>query len=78
MPKMGGRDLADRMKQSRPDTKILFVSGYSDDAISRQGILEPGFAFLEKPFTAEGLARKIREVLDGSPVAITPAPILAP
>ncbi len=65
MPRMGGRELADRIATSHPEARILFVSGYSNQAISRQGILEPGFAFLEKPFTADSLADKVREVLDG-------------
>ncbi len=50
--------------------KVLFVSGYPDDSILRHGALEPGVAFLQKPFSAQGLARKIREVLDAP--AITP------
>jgi PAS domain S-box-containing protein len=78
MPRMGGRALADHLTLTRPGTKVLFVSGYSDDAISRHGILEPGFAFLEKPFTADGLARKIREVLDGTPRAATELPMRVP
>ena len=64
MPEMSGRQLADRLRELRPSLKVLFVSGYTDDAIVRHGILEPGIAFLQKPFTPESLARKVREVLD--------------
>jgi PAS domain S-box-containing protein len=63
MPEMSGRQLADRLKEIRPELKVLFVSGYTDDAITRHGVLEPGIAFLQKPFTPESLARKVREVL---------------
>jgi two-component system cell cycle sensor histidine kinase/response regulator CckA len=64
MPEMSGRHLADRLKDLRTTLRVLFVSGYTDDAIVRHGILEPGIAFLQKPFTPESLARKVREVLD--------------
>jgi PAS domain S-box-containing protein len=64
MPEMSGRQLADRLREGRPELKVLFVSGYTDDAIVRHGILEPGIAFLQKPFTPESLARKVRAVLD--------------
>jgi len=63
MPEMSGRQLADRLKEQRPELKVLFVSGYTDDAIVRHGMLEPGIAFLQKPFTPQTLARKVREVL---------------
>jgi PAS domain S-box-containing protein len=63
MPEMSGRQLADRLREGRPELKVLFVSGYTDDAIIRHGILEPGIAFLQKPFTPDALARKVREVL---------------
>ena len=61
---MSGRQLADRLRERRPGLKVLFVSGYTDDAVVRHGILEPGIAFLQKPFSPEALARKVREVLD--------------
>ena len=64
MPEMSGRQLADRLRDGRSELKVLFVSGYTDDAIIRHGILEPGIAFLQKPFTPEALARKVRAVLD--------------
>ena len=63
MPEMSGRQLADRLVEQRPELKVLFVSGYTDDAIVRHGMLEPGIAFLQKPFTPQTLARKVREVL---------------
>jgi len=66
MPGMGGRALASRVTAARPETKVLFMSGYTDDAIVRHGVLEPGMSFLEKPFTSQALALKVREVLDRS------------
>ena len=63
MPKMGGKELADRLKQIRPSTRILFVSGYTGDALDNSGVLQSGAAFLEKPFSAARLTQKIREVL---------------
>jgi len=64
MPNMSGRQMADALRLGRPGIRVLFMSGYTDDAISHHGILEPGTHFLEKPFTADGLLRKIREVLE--------------
>jgi two-component SAPR family response regulator len=64
MPYMSGKDLADRVTALRPGVRVLFMSGYTDDAIAHHGVLEPGTALLEKPFTPEGLGRKVRQVLD--------------
>jgi two-component system cell cycle sensor histidine kinase/response regulator CckA len=64
MPDMGGPELAERMRRVRPDTKVLFMSGYTDDAVVRHGIIANGVHFLQKPFTPEALARKVRETLD--------------
>ncbi len=64
MPRVNGRRLADLLLQTRPDLRILFMSGYTDEAEIRQGALEPGVAFLQKPFSPMTLARKVREVLD--------------
>ncbi len=64
LPGPSGRELARRLAASRPDTKVLYVSGYTDDAIVHHGMLEPGLNFLQKPFTPATLARKVRDVLD--------------
>jgi PAS domain S-box-containing protein len=64
MPKMGGREAAKRLQPLYPQMKVIYMSGYTDDAIVHHGVLEPGLNFLEKPFTPEGLARKVRKVLD--------------
>jgi two-component system, cell cycle sensor histidine kinase and response regulator CckA len=64
MPQMGGRRLAERMKDVRPATRILYMSGYTDDSIIRHGVLEETAAFMEKPYSPETLARKVREILD--------------
>jgi DNA-binding NarL/FixJ family response regulator len=64
MPQMGGRQLADRLAAVRPEIKVLFMSGYVDDAAVRHNIRESAAAFLPKPFTPDALARKVREVLD--------------
>jgi CheY-like chemotaxis protein len=63
MPGMSGRELAKRVSAARPDVKVLFLSGYTEDAIIHEGVLEPGTAFLQKPFTLQVLSRKVREVL---------------
>ena len=64
MPNMGGSDLASRLQELRPDIRVLFMSGYTDDGVVRGGLLGQGQAFLQKPFTPQGLARKVRELLD--------------
>jgi two-component system cell cycle sensor histidine kinase/response regulator CckA len=66
MPGMNGRELAERITLLYPKTKVLFMSGYTDDAISHLGVLEPGMEFIEKPFSPESLALKVRKVLDAS------------
>jgi two-component system cell cycle sensor histidine kinase/response regulator CckA len=65
MPNLGGRDLATQLHVLRPQTRVLYLSGYTDDAVFRHGVLEPGTAFLPKPVTPSALARKVRETLDG-------------
>lgn len=64
MPQMGGKKLAERLQALHPRLKVLYMSGYTDDAIVHRGVLAPGIAFLQKPFSPASLARKVREVLD--------------
>jgi len=64
MPELGGRQVAEQLRALRPEIRVLYASGYTDDAVVRHGVLQPGIAYLQKPFTREVLARKVREVLD--------------
>jgi two-component system cell cycle sensor histidine kinase/response regulator CckA len=64
MPQMGGKELADHIHAMRPEAKVLFTSGYTEDAIVHHGVLNNDVAFLHKPYTPNVLARKLREVLD--------------
>jgi two-component system, chemotaxis family, CheB/CheR fusion protein len=64
LPQMSGRELADRVAQQRPEARVLFMTGHTEDAIVHHGVLEPGVALLQKPFTPPMLARKVRSVLD--------------
>jgi CheY-like chemotaxis protein len=65
MPKMSGKELYDQIKMTAPRIKVLFMSGYTDDALAHHGVLGPELSFLEKPFSPSRLAHKVREVLDG-------------
>jgi CheY-like chemotaxis protein len=67
MPQMGGKVMADWLKAMHPDIKVLFTSGYTDDAIVHHGVLDPGVAFLPKPYSPATLTRKVRELLDAPP-----------
>jgi PAS domain S-box-containing protein len=73
MPGIGGRELAKKLLLLRPDISVLFLSGYTEDAVVTQGATGPATAFLQKPFTLQNLAKKVREVLR-SRSATTPAP----
>jgi DNA-binding NtrC family response regulator len=64
MPGMSGRDLAERLRSVLPDLKTLYISGYTDDAIAHHGVLGPGVAFLEKPYSRQDLLAAVRRALD--------------
>jgi PAS domain S-box-containing protein len=64
MPELGGREFACRLHDYRPGARLIFMSGYTEDAVTRQSLLEPGASFIEKPFTPDALTRKLRAVLD--------------
>jgi CheY-like chemotaxis protein len=66
MPRMGGGELYKQLRLQRPDIKVLYVSGYTDNAIVHHGVLESGVAFLQKPYTLISLARKVKEVLEAT------------
>jgi len=64
MPGMSGKELADKLCDSRPTVQVLFMSGYTDNAIVHHGVLDPGIAYIQKPFTPRMLAAKVRKLLD--------------
>jgi two-component system cell cycle sensor histidine kinase/response regulator CckA len=67
MPQMGGPELAKRLRPGRPEMKVLYMSGYTDNASVRHGLLEGDVAYLQKPITIETLTKKVRDVLDAKP-----------
>jgi CheY-like chemotaxis protein len=69
MPRMSGREVADRYLKLRPDSKVIYMSGYTDDVLMRSGALGPGMSFLQKPLRPDALTSKVREVLDAPPRA---------
>jgi two-component system cell cycle sensor histidine kinase/response regulator CckA len=66
MPAMSGRELVDALRSTRPDVRVLYMSGYTDDEIVRRGLHDPSMSFIQKPFTAENLALQVRKVLDAA------------
>ena len=73
LPEMSGRAVVTRMQQWHPESAVLFMSGYTDHAIVHDGVLDPGTAFLQKPFSADALARTVRAVLDARAPRVTAA-----
>jgi CheY-like chemotaxis protein len=65
MPEISGRELADRALKKRPDLKVLYTTGYTRNAVVHNGIVDPGTAFLQKPFTVQQLAAKVRQTIAG-------------
>ncbi len=77
LPRVSGRELSARLSIHRPGTRVLYMSGTADGSITRHTLLEPGTAFLEKPFSLDQLLRTVRQVL-GPPEAGTPARLSSP
>ncbi len=74
MPEMSGPELASEMASLRPGIKVIFTSGYTDDTVARQGVLDPAVTFIQKPYRPKALSRKIREVL-GEPAQTGESPV---
>ena len=73
MPGMNGREVARHLSARRPEIRVLYMSGYAADVVLQQGLLEPALVILQKPFTPDLLALKVREVLDAAAMAGPPA-----
>jgi DNA-binding NtrC family response regulator len=67
MPGMSGNEMSKQLLEKRPGLPVLYMSGYTDDAIVQHGVLEPGINFIQKPFSPNALALKVRQVLDARP-----------
>ncbi len=67
MPELNGRQLANMLREERPDLPVLYISGYTGEAMISRGLLPPGTAFLQKPFSVDQLQHALREILDGRP-----------
>jgi two-component system cell cycle sensor histidine kinase/response regulator CckA len=65
MPEMSGRQVADELRSGRPEMRVLYMSGYTGDAMVHRGLLEPEASFIVKPFASRDLMDRVREVLDG-------------
>jgi FixJ family two-component response regulator len=63
MPKLSGAEMAKRLTEKHPRLKVLYMSGYTDESIVQHGVLEPGIAFLSKPFKPEALIERVRKIL---------------
>ena len=64
MPESSGKDLFDHLVKTRPDLRVLYMSGYTDDVIGHRGVIDEGVNFIQKPFTVQALAARVRQVLD--------------
>jgi two-component system cell cycle sensor histidine kinase/response regulator CckA len=78
MPGIGGPELVRRLREAHPDLPTLFISGYTEEGVRTQGVLQPDAAYLEKPFSSEALVRKVREILAAKPAGAPPGAYTTP